>query len=101
MIQRSDGKSIKCPIQYKVLKVSSSPEIYNVYIEDQWLRIEGKNFAIPSYVVLTNPNSEQKIKAYCNSTNSIIISLPTLEFSSKIYVHTPYGSSNCYDLDYN
>ena len=50
-----------------------------------------KTFKIPIYVTI----GEHKIKAYCDSVNSIVLK-PTekLEGEVKFIVHTPNGTSN-------
>lgn len=97
-LKTSDNKSATSPVQFNAIKVSKSPEITCVHKEDEWLCIEGKNFKVPSYVTIGN----EKIKAYCNSVNSLVF-IPPNKLSGKIsfVVHTDYGSSQEFIKDFD
>lgn len=96
-IERADGKIAICPIQFMVVKVKNPPEITNIIKENDWLRITGKNFTVPTYVTIRDGRTEEKVKAYCNSINSLVFT-PGHSLSGKIgfVVHTPLGSSKEY-----
>lgn len=102
VLERSDGKIVACPIKYKVVEICNKPEIHDIYIEDEWLCIDGKNFDIPSYVNIYYKDTDKKIeglKAYCYSVNSLLVSLThfdNLKGPMIITISTSHGISNNY-----
>ena len=51
-LKRFDDKVADCPIAFTVVKLAEIPMITDVYREDDWLSINGKNFKIKSYVIV-------------------------------------------------
>lgn len=101
-LKRFDGKTATSPIQFTAIIIAGAPEITDIHEEDKWLCIDGKNFKPGSYVMMClQPNGKQcppgkeRIKAYCNSANSLVFA-PPHKLSGKITftVHTDNGSSN-------
>jgi hypothetical protein len=97
-LNRYDGKYATSPIKFTVTKVVDIPEITSVYKEDEWLCIDGNNFKIPVYVTILDGIKEHRIKAYSNSTNSLIIPSTDLKGEISFVVDTSNGTSNKYTI---
>jgi hypothetical protein len=92
---RNDGKITISPVKFIVTKIKESPTITNVRKEGDWLCIDGRNFKIPVYVTING----EKSKAYCNSSNSLIVTPERkLEGHVKFVVDTPNGSSQPFEI---
>ncbi|CAH6419651.1 Hypothetical protein HVR_LOCUS725 [uncultured virus] len=90
-LRRSDDEIVISPTQFNAIIVSEKPEIMDVREEDKWIYINGKNFKSQSYVMI----GKEKIKAYCNSINSLICALPhKISGNVTFCVHTQNGVSN-------
>lgn len=93
-ITRPDGKIALSPVQFTVIKVDKVAEITTIHRENEWLCVEGKNFKVPSYVTIRDGRGEERVKAYCNSVNSLVFT-PSRQITGKVIfvVHTAVGSS--------
>lgn len=84
---------IQSPIEFKVLSITDRPTITNIIKEDDWLCVEGSGFKKPCFVIF----GDQKIKAYCNSSTSLLFTPPaTLGKQVDIKVETINGQSEVY-----
>lgn len=93
-LEFEDNIIVHSPVLIQSSKITDIADIHNIYLEDDWIYIEGKNFACPCSVIIRSLNYENKIKAYCTSSNSLVISstLP-INQSLTFIVETPLGTS--------
>lgn len=90
-----DGNiTVKSPIELQIIKIDAEPEINNVYTDGEWIYIDGKNFSFPCSVTIKTDSLEYKLKAYCTSSNSMILaSTLSLQSVMSFMVETSTGFS--------
>lgn len=102
ILNRQDGKNAISPVKFNVSKIVDIPEIIDIRKENEWLCVDGKNFKIPVFVTISDSQGEQKVKAYCNSINSLHLThTDNLKGEISFIVHTPNGSSNKFIKDFD